>query len=199
MTRAQPLNVATPLCDNAGASVPLGAPATPFGRCASPVEWRRLDRSPYRSYEVSSDGRVRRNGRELKGRLDRYGYRSVLLSYAGLSRCFKGHRLVCEAWSGPCPEGSECGHLDGNRLNNSPDNLAWVTRKENTAHKKLQGRPHGGRRSRLSDETLAEIKRSPLSSREAALVFGVSQSRIVRIRNTVSALRAPAAIAGGSL
>lgn len=30
MTRAQPLNVATPLCDNAGASVPLGAPATPF-------------------------------------------------------------------------------------------------------------------------------------------------------------------------
>jgi len=41
------------------------------------------------------------------------------------------HRLVCEAWHGPRPEGMECRHLDGNPFNNTPDNLRWGTSKEN--------------------------------------------------------------------
>jgi HNH endonuclease len=41
------------------------------------------------------------------------------------------HILVLEAFVGPCPEGLECRHLDGNPGNNRLDNLCWGTRKEN--------------------------------------------------------------------
>lgn len=41
------------------------------------------------------------------------------------------HRLVLEAFVGPCPEGMECRHLDGNPANNRLDNLCWGTRREN--------------------------------------------------------------------
>ena len=41
------------------------------------------------------------------------------------------HRLVLETFVGPCPDGMECRHLDGNPLNNQIGNLAWGTRKEN--------------------------------------------------------------------
>jgi hypothetical protein len=37
------------------------------------------------------------------------------------------HRLVLEAFIGPCPEGMECCHNDGNPKNNSIDNLRWDT------------------------------------------------------------------------
>jgi hypothetical protein len=95
------------------------------------VEWIQYPRPPYRNYQVSSDGEIRRNGRELKGYVDRYGYRTVLLSYGGLSKRFAVHRLICEAFHGPCPEGLECAHIDGDKGNNRPDNLRWATRSEN--------------------------------------------------------------------
>jgi hypothetical protein len=41
------------------------------------------------------------------------------------------HVLVLNAFVGPCPEGMECRHLDGNPGNNHLWNLAWGTRKEN--------------------------------------------------------------------
>lgn len=102
------------------------------------TEWKRLG-SPYGNYEVSCAGEIRRGGRELKGNIDRYGYRTVLLSYAGLAKRRKVHRLVCTAFHGPAPEGLECAHLDGNSLNNSADNLAWATRSENIRHQIAHG------------------------------------------------------------
>lgn len=41
------------------------------------------------------------------------------------------HRLVLEAFVGPCPNGMECRHLDGDPSNNALDNLCWGTRLEN--------------------------------------------------------------------
>src|SRR5512135_1179056 len=51
------------------------------------------------------------------------GYHSVLLKRKdGYFRVLV-HRAVLEAFSGPCPEGMECRHLDGNRRNNHISNL----------------------------------------------------------------------------
>lgn len=41
------------------------------------------------------------------------------------------HPLMCEAWYGPAPKGTECLHWDDNKLNNRPDNLRWGTRQQN--------------------------------------------------------------------
>ena len=49
-------------------------------------------------------------------------------------RCFGGllcHKLVCTAFHGECPEGYECDHIDGNKLDWSANNLRWVTKEEN--------------------------------------------------------------------
>lgn len=50
----------------------------------------------------------------------------------------KGHlapfaRIVCTAFHGPAPEGYQCGHLDDNTMNDSPENLKWMSRKENNS------------------------------------------------------------------
>lgn len=42
------------------------------------------------------------------------------------------HTLVALAWLGkPKAEGMEVDHLDGDKTNNRPENLEWVTREEN--------------------------------------------------------------------
>ena len=50
----------------------------------------------------------------------------------------KVHRLVCEAFNGPCPEGLVCMHLDENSANNVPTNLQWGTPKDNSNFPKLK-------------------------------------------------------------
>lgn len=41
------------------------------------------------------------------------------------------HILVCTAFHGLRPEGCECDHINGNKLDWSADNLRWVTKEEN--------------------------------------------------------------------
>ena len=57
------------------------------------------------------------------------GHLSVVL---GRSRGSKGvHRLVLLAFAGPCPDGMEALHLNGNPRDNRLRNLRWGTRGEN--------------------------------------------------------------------
>lgn len=41
------------------------------------------------------------------------------------------HRTILEAFVGPCPEGMECCHADGDPSNNKLENLRWDTRISN--------------------------------------------------------------------
>lgn len=149
------------------------------------IEWRPLLKPPYRDYQVSNDGRVRRNGRELVGYIDRYGYRSILLSHANVQKRFKVHRLVCETFHGPCPEGQECAHLDSDKTNNRAGNLAWVTRSENQRHNVARG-VHGGGASgnkhhaaKLTAEIVAQARlrhERGESGRKLAKEYGVTSA-----------------------
>lgn len=147
-----------------------------------PEVWREIFGFP--SYKVSSLGRVKNvtNGRVLVGDVDRYGYRRVLLS--GVRH--KVHRLVCAAFHGPCPEGKQVGHLDGDSTNNAADNLAWVTAAENNRHKERHGTDQSGERhprARLTREQAAEIRESARSHRALARQFGISISHVFRIKH----------------
>jgi len=86
-------------------------------------------------YEVSDSGFVRRtrDGRILAHHL--IGpYHRICLWNGSESRRYMLHRLVAGAFIGPCPDGHEVNHKDGDPSNNSVTNLEYVTPKENVKH-----------------------------------------------------------------
>ena len=110
-------------------------------------------------YEVSSKGRVRSTDkvvranahggtRTIKGKIrtlqlnPRNGYVYCSLRDSGRSKNLRVHRLVLEAFVGPCPDGMEALHIDGNKLDNSVENLRWGTHSENMLDKVAHGKDH---------------------------------------------------------
>ena len=91
---------------------------------------------------------------------DREGYPSVYLKGYGKMWI---HRLIARAFLGPKPSGKrEVRHLDGNKENNSPWNLAWGTAKENAQDRILHGRTLCGSRhhqAKLTEDDIREIRR----------------------------------------
>ena len=156
--------------------------------------WNLHPRFP--SYAVSSEGRVRRVEPDIKGRLrgrpltpwkKSNGYLSVVLALTGGPQAHYVHRLVCEAFHGPAPEGkTDVAHSDGTRTNNAPGNLRWASRKENMRDALGHGTVARGVRiknSVLDDEQVRLIRSDCRSQREISEVFGVSQSLISMVKN----------------
>lgn len=108
-------------------------------------------------YEVSDHGRVRGLDRRVrtkgggmmtvKGRVlapapNGNGHPAVSLHREGVSKTWKVHTLVLEAFVGPRPEGMGCRHLDSNPENNHLSNLCWGTQTENMKDMTDAGRHH---------------------------------------------------------
>jgi hypothetical protein len=118
----------------------------------------------YEDGRVWSDSKLPANscGKFLMQSLDKDGYVRYKL-YVDGTYCRKfAHRLVLEAFVGPCPEGMECRHLDGNPQNNHVSNLCWGTKEENQADKRRHGthfHPIGEKNgsSKLSRQEVVEI------------------------------------------
>lgn len=96
------------------------------------------------------------------------------------------HQLVCRAFYGlPPKELPDTRHLDGNSLNNRPQNLDWGTPKQNaldrSAHGKLNGENHP--RARLSLDTVNEIRlrRKDFTIPELAQRYDVSKGTIEKV------------------
>lgn len=77
----------------------------------------------------------------VKGKSFPNGYYRVTMMSEGdgqTAECKKPvsvHILVCSAFHGPKPTPKhEVNHLDGNKINNHPSNLAWATKSENIQH-----------------------------------------------------------------
>lgn len=85
----------------------------------------------YEGYEVTSWGRVLRNGKPITQETHCKGYKRVDLYKGSERKHYKVHRLVAEAFI-PNPENKpQVNHIDGNNQNNSISNLEWVTNDEN--------------------------------------------------------------------
>lgn len=110
-------------------------------------------------YEVSDRGRVRslpgynRAGGFLKPRPTQDGHLRVDLSRGNRAKSMYVHRLVLIAFVGPCPEGMEGCHFDGNPSNNVVSNLRWDTRSANILDAVRHG-THVGWRPDRRDECI---------------------------------------------
>lgn len=106
------------------------------------VEWR--DVKGYEGqYMVSSEGFLRneRTQRVLEGSNSRFGYKYVTFYEGSVKKERRYvHRIVCEAFNGPAPEGKPLVlHGDGDKKNNVPSNLRWGTDSENKFDAVRQG------------------------------------------------------------
>lgn len=134
-------------------------------------EWRRIAGT---QYDVSSHGRVRNaTWRILKastlGR--RHQYLRVNLCSNGLSRYHSVHSLVASAFIGPRPPGFTVDHIDGNKHNNTPSNLEYVTHAENIRRASAAFKRGTQRRdSVLTDEAVREIRRLAISNMKCTAI-----------------------------
>lgn len=105
-------------------------------------------------YEISDHGDVRSVARKISGRdgrtwdltggpratfPDAKGYPRVVLCRDDRGKTFKVHRLVLEAFVGPCPPGMEACHADDNPRNLNIANLRWDTKSANQLDKVRNG------------------------------------------------------------
>lgn len=89
------------------------------------------------AYDVSSSGKIRnhKTGKVMRNPIHKSGYAQAFLRKDGSQWNVYVHRLVALAFI-PNSEGKpDINHIDGNKQNNSVDNLEWVTRSENTMHR----------------------------------------------------------------
>ncbi len=109
------------------------------------------------SYEVSHLGRVRsidrviidRNGKRYRRRgqtLRTWPERGYLCVRLGIGRQYAVHRLVLLAFVGPCPEGQEALHQNGDPSDPRLTNLRWGTHSENQLDQVRHGTNHAAQK-----------------------------------------------------
>lgn len=150
------------------------------------------------AYRVGRDGSVwsKKSGvwKKLKLVPAKHGHLSVTLSEPGKKEQHLVHRLVLEAFVGPCPEGMECRHFpDQNPANNNLSNLSWASPKVNQNDRIVNGtRPLGEDvgHSKLTEKKVRRIrelyKTKKYTQYDLSLMFGVSEAAVnfVIIRRT---------------
>lgn len=165
-------------------------------------EWRDIPSHP--NYQASKDGRVRgkrrviarKNGipqtvpeRIYKGCVTKHGYRVACIKVNGKDTRIFFHRLVAEAFCEK-PEGKTIvNHKDGNKLNNSADNLEWCDYRHNLKHAfenglRSQVKGEQVHLSKLTDDEVIKILRMSKNKFSATWLgkrFGVTKQCILDI------------------
>lgn len=133
-----------------------------------------------------------RGGRYLHPSPTKKGYERIVLQTSEGRKTFQVHRLVLETFN-PIdnPEEMQVNHIDGNKQNNSLDNLEWVTGSENMVHALDTGLqiPKKGEEianHKLTEEEVLEICEllinSNLSLAKIGEKYGVSKHCIFDIK-----------------
>jgi hypothetical protein len=162
-------------------------------------EWREVPGFP--GYAVSNMGRAKSLARTLRRKhpktgeegfgfqyvekllrpvLRAQGYRMVNLSGAQIFL----HRAVLLAFVGPCPEGFEGCHGNGDSADNRLANLRWDTKAGNMADRERHGRtPHGETHptAKFPSALVKAIRAGEVSLAEARAA-GMAQTHYYRIR-----------------
>jgi hypothetical protein len=134
--------------------------------------WRKLKTGPWKgnSYCIATLG----NSKYGEGRKARY---------------IKVHTLVLMVFVGPCPDGMECRHLNGDSTDNRLTNLCWGTPKKNTQDRWDHGTMFCGSKhpwAILNEDQVREIKcklRDGERIKDVAVTYGVRPDVISAIKH----------------
>lgn len=123
----------------------------------------------YNDYQVSNLGRIKsyKNGNEviLKGYVANNGYLTVSLN----NKKYSVHRLVADVFIHKIPEKNVVNHIDGNKLNNSVENLEWCTTGDNIRHAYKIG---------LMDNAIKKMKKKKI---RAKLVGQFEKEKLLKV------------------
>lgn len=130
-------------------------------------------------YEVSDLGRVRSSKLVVLRLQLSFGYLCVNLRVGNhrdsRQKHHRVHRLVLGAFVGPCPDGMECRHLNGDRADNRLMNLSWGTSAENARDRVDHGtvyRPQGALNpaAKLTEADVVAIRAAHASGETATSI-----------------------------
>lgn len=148
-------------------------------------------------YEASSLGRIRStrwsinrfhramaDAPRIKAQsINENGYCTLQVGHGKRRRV---HVLVAEAFLGPKPPRMDVNHIDGNKANNRPDNLEYLSRSDNHRHAfklGLSKSPFTGRMgakhfmAKLTDRDVLALREdfsAGVSRRDLAIKYGIS-------------------------
>lgn len=154
-------------------------------------EWKDVNIKGFENkYIVSNNGTVKiKNGKILNSTLDSKGYLKVSLWKNNKSTTAKVHRLVALAFIfNDDPLKNQVNHIDGNKLNNSIDNLEWVTCKENINHAYLNGLCKTGAERHNSKKIILKDIHGNIISQYSSLstlsnIINIGSGKIVKTLN----------------
>lgn len=147
----------------------------------------------FEGYWINKKGEIiGRRGKKIYHRIiNEKGYEKIILTSRQKTKMLSIHRLVALAFI-PNPENKpQVNHIDCDKLNNSVENLEWVTNQENHDHKMKNGlnvskplEEHGG--AKLTNEQALFIRNSNEKSEDLAKQFEVSACTIYNIKSNRS-------------
>jgi hypothetical protein len=123
-------------------------------------------------------------GRLLKASPNTHGYLTVSVPVNGVICTRTVHRMVCETFHGPCPDGMEVAHGNGAQTDNRAANLRWATKAENAADRALHGNAWRGEkhhRAKITENDVRAIREASTAGaprRALARQYGLSKRSI---------------------
>lgn len=140
-------------------------------------------------YFISANGEVKNYYGKILKPWVRNGYYTVGLMHSKKRTNYYVHRLVAEYFL-DAPKNQEqnfVNHIDGNKLNNSVENLEWCTRQENAQHAYKMGLlvPTVKNLIRFERKPVIRIEDGTIFSgvTEAAIQMGVNESAMSKCLN----------------
>lgn len=90
-------------------------------------------------------------GRILKQFVDRFGYKYVVITINREEHKIRVHRLVAKTFINNPDKKEQVNHKDGNKKNNTINNLEWCTASENMKHAYAIGLKMGKRKLKYEE------------------------------------------------